>query len=88
MARLIHQLQSDDTDETFSVLRAASDKLQQSGPRRLRHTLPPVAFCAIQLVPQIKAREDSNEKVEASCKTVSNLPSLYFCPQPASIFFD
>ena len=71
VARLIHQLRSDDTDETFSVLRAAADKLQQSGPRRLSHTLPPLAFCAIQLVPHIKKREDTGEKPEASCKTVS-----------------
>ena len=70
VARLIHQLRSDDTDETFSVLRAAADKLQQSGSRRLRHTLPPIAFCAIQLVPHIKAREDDGEKVETGCKTV------------------
>lgn len=70
MARLIHQLRSDDTDETFSVLRAARERLQGSGARRLAHTLPPIAFCAIRMVGQVKEREDSGEKVEASCKTV------------------
>lgn len=77
MARLIHQLRSDDTDETFSVLRSARERLQQAGPRRLRHTLPPIASCAIQLVPDIKAREDRNEKLEVSCKTVSTPPDKY-----------
>lgn len=70
MARLIHQLHSEDTDEAFSVLRAARERLSQSGSTRLRHTLPPLAFKALELVPRIKAREEAGGDVEANCKTV------------------
>ena len=76
MARLIHQLESSDTDEAFSVLRSARERLAQSGPKRLRHTLPPIAFCALRLVPAIHAREEAGEQVEASCKTVCFLNSV------------
>lgn len=68
---MIHQLRSDDSDEAFSVLREARERLAQSGPKRLRHTLPPIAFQALKLVPIIKAREGDGQEVEASCKTVS-----------------
>ena len=70
MARLIHQLTSEDTDEAVSVLQQARQRLAAAGPRRLKHTLPPIAFCALRLVPLIKAREEAGESPESSCKTV------------------
>ena len=73
VARLIHQLRAEDTDDTYSVLKSARESMRSSGDLRLKHTLPSVAFCGLQLIPEIKAREDAGEKVEATCKQASTL---------------
>ena len=70
VARLIHQLRAEDTDDTFSVLRSAHERMQGSGDLRLKHTLPAIAFCGLQLIPEIKARENAGEKAEVTCKQV------------------
>lgn len=74
MAKLMHQLRSEDADETFSVLKAAKERIAQSGPARLKHTLPPLAFCALSLTEKVKAHTGAGERSESSCKTV-RLPS-------------
>ena len=70
MARLVHQLRDPDTDVRYSTLVAARERFAKGGPRRQRHTLPPVAFAALQLVRDIAKREGAGESVEVDCNSV------------------
>ena len=49
VARMVHQLRSDDPDEHFQILKTARRHFSSGGPRRVKHTLPPLAFSAIQV---------------------------------------
>ena len=49
VARMVHQLRSDDPDEQFHILKTARQHFTQGGPRRMKHTLPPLAFAALQV---------------------------------------
>lgn len=49
VARMMHQLQSDDADEQFHILKTARQHFIQGGPRRVKHTLPPLAFAALKV---------------------------------------
>ena len=49
VARMTHQLQSDDPDEQFHILKTARQHFTQGGPRRVKHTLPPLAFAALKV---------------------------------------
>jgi hypothetical protein len=49
VARLLHQLSSPDAGEHVRILKVAQSRLVQGGPRRVRHTLPALAFCGLQL---------------------------------------
>ena len=71
MARLVHQLRDPDTDVRYSTLVAARERFARGGPRRQRHTLPPVAFAALQLVGDIAQRERAGESMEVDCNSVS-----------------
>lgn len=55
MARLIHRLRSDDPGQHFALLQAARRRLSAGGARRLRHTLPPIAFAALDIVRRLAA---------------------------------
>ncbi|KAK9832171.1 hypothetical protein WJX74_001409 [Apatococcus lobatus] len=70
LARLVHQLVSQDTDEHFELLRAARDRFNAGGPKRLRHTLAPLAFAALRLVRTIKEGTADSKKADGACKTV------------------
>ena len=49
VARLVHHLRSDNSDTQYRLLVAARKQFGQGGPRRLKHTLPPLAFEALRL---------------------------------------
>ena len=49
VARMVHQLRSDDPDEHFQILKTARQHFSTGGPRRVRHTLPPLAFSSLQV---------------------------------------
>ena len=73
MARLVHQLRDPDTDVRYSTLVAARERFAKGGPRRQRHTLPPVAFAALQLVGDIAKREGAGESMEVDCNSVGGI---------------
>ena len=50
VARLLHSLYSEHTATHFAILSTAREHLLAGGPRRVRHTLPALGFCALQLV--------------------------------------
>ncbi|KAI7841140.1 hypothetical protein COHA_005110 [Chlorella ohadii] len=51
LARLVHQLQAPggDSDAQYAVLQAAQRHFLTGGPQRAKHTLPPLAFAALQV---------------------------------------
>lgn len=49
VSRLLHQLASDDPQQHFAILRAVRGHLERGGPRRMRHTLPALAFCGLEV---------------------------------------
>ncbi len=49
VARLIHRLRSPDPGQQFAMLRTAWERLSVGGSRRLRHTIPPIAFAALHI---------------------------------------
>jgi vacuolar protein sorting-associated protein 35 len=65
VARLIHRLCSADPGQHYALLQAVRARLAASGPARLRHTLPPIAFAALDIVRRLgeRAREPSQEQV-------------------------
>ena len=68
VARLIHRLRSDDPGQHYALLQAARKRLSAGGARRLRHTLPPIAFAALDIVRRLAAagpasREPSQKEV-------------------------
>ena len=60
VARLVHATRSDDGDTQYRLLVASRKHFGQGGPRRLRHTLPPLAHEAMRLGRSLiaRARED------------------------------
>ena len=49
VSRLIHRLRSPDPGQQFAMLRTAWERLSVGGSRRLRHTIPPIAFAALHI---------------------------------------
>ena len=85
LARLVHQLVSQDTDEHFELLRAARERFNAGGPKRLRHTLAPLAFAALRLVRAIKEGTAPSKKADGACKTVSASPRHDCSKYPAGV---
>lgn len=50
VARLIHRLKSAHPGQHFALLQAARNRFSAGGARRLKHTLPPIAFSALHVV--------------------------------------
>ncbi|KAG1664616.1 hypothetical protein FOA52_004491 [Chlamydomonas sp. UWO 241] len=50
VARLLHSLHSPDPAAHFALLETARSELMAGGPRRVRHTLPALAFAGLALV--------------------------------------
>ncbi|PSC73631.1 vacuolar sorting-associated 35B-like [Micractinium conductrix] len=61
LARLVHNLRArdGDTDAQHAMLAAAQRHFLSGGPQRMRHTLPPLAFCALETVRRVAAAEQA-----------------------------
>ncbi|KAL4440093.1 hypothetical protein ABPG75_003094 [Micractinium tetrahymenae] len=61
LARLVHNLRSasGDSDEQFAMLEVAQRHFLLGGPQRMRHTLLPLAFCALETVRRVAAAEQA-----------------------------
>eukprot|EP00922_Rhytidocystis_sp_ex-Travisia-forbesii_P033689 GHVS01050024.1.p1 GENE.GHVS01050024.1~~GHVS01050024.1.p1 ORF type:complete len:369 (-),score=53.96 GHVS01050024.1:270-1376(-) len=71
VAKLVHAIQHDDSDEVFNMYAAARSSFSQGGPRRWVHVLPPLVICALKLIPRIRDREQL-----AAHHDESTLPSV------------
>ena len=69
MGRLMHQLRAPTLDEQYAILKAARERITQSGPARLKHTIPAIAFGALAIVKGLcEAKEPSQTSPEpVSC---------------------
>jgi vacuolar protein sorting-associated protein 35 len=61
VARLVHHLSCPNSEGQYRVLLAARRHFGQGGPKRLRHTLPPLIFSGLQLVRQLHAQTADGE---------------------------
>jgi vacuolar protein sorting-associated protein 35 len=61
VARLVHHLACPNSEGQYRVLLAARRHFGQGGPKRLRHTLPPLIFSGLQLVRQLHAQSAEGE---------------------------
>lgn len=72
VARLIHRLSAVNPAQHYALLQTARERFSAGGARRLRHTLPPIAFAALSIVhrlagaPDAEAPEPSPEEVSLS----------------------
>eukprot|EP00406_Dinophysis_acuminata_P033549 CAMPEP_0179372190 /NCGR_PEP_ID=MMETSP0797-20121207/86131_1 /TAXON_ID=47934 /ORGANISM="Dinophysis acuminata, Strain DAEP01" /LENGTH=831 /DNA_ID=CAMNT_0021088101 /DNA_START=70 /DNA_END=2565 /DNA_ORIENTATION=+ len=64
VCKLVHQVKCDDTDVAFHILSAMRGFFGQGGPHRMAHTLIPVYYAAMSLIPQIRAREQKRQELE------------------------
>ena len=61
VARLVHHLLSSESEEQYRILLAARRQFGQGGPKRLRHTLPPLVFSGLLLVRQLSGVGETEE---------------------------
>jgi len=85
IARLVHQMRSEtnDIDNSFSILQLAKERFEKGGPLRLKHTMPTVAFDVLQLVKQCEDAEKSVKMLQY-LHTIIDLISEV--PQPEKAF--
>ena len=71
VSRLAHLMVNDDTDATFKVLGCARKHFGQGGLRRIKHTLVPLVFRALDLSRKIRNVEAAGEaKLQYSSRKV------------------
>ena len=69
VARLIHRLRASDPGRHYALLQAARKGVSAGGPRRLRHTLPPIAFAALDIVRRLPTAAASGEPSQKEVRT-------------------
>ncbi|CAG9821025.1 unnamed protein product [Phaedon cochleariae] len=74
LARFIHQLRSEITDDQYLILTTARQILNTGGPLRIKYVLPPLIFQAYQLA--YKFRDQKDDKWEKKCTKI-----FQFCHQ-------
>lgn len=79
VARLIHRLRASDPAQHYALLQTARERFSAGGARRLRHTLPPIAFAALGIVARLAAADDAKAR-PPSAKEVK------FCCHPCQIW--
>ena len=57
MARVVHLIQSEDTDAMLKMYVAASKHFQDGGVQRIKHTMPPLVFGSLKLARKVRDRE-------------------------------
>ena len=57
MARVVHLLRNEDTDEVLRMLAVSRAKFIAGGPQRMQFTIMPAVFSALSLARRVLARE-------------------------------
>jgi len=64
VARLVHQMKSDDNDLQFKIFSMARKQFGQGGVKRIKHTLVPLVFSGLALAQKVKGKELSDAKMK------------------------
>lgn len=72
MARLVHHLYSSESEEQYRILLASRRHFGQGGPKRLKHTLPPLVFAGLLLVRQLSGMSESEDSTCCSANKLSD----------------
>jgi vacuolar protein sorting-associated protein 35 len=64
VAKLVHQLYSSGLDEQFAIYITARKRFASGGPRRLKHTLPPLGFQALLLVRRMMTEDSKSTEAK------------------------
>eukprot|EP00456_Euglypha_rotunda_P081987 TRINITY_DN803_c0_g1_i5.p1 TRINITY_DN803_c0_g1~~TRINITY_DN803_c0_g1_i5.p1 ORF type:complete len:714 (+),score=128.95 TRINITY_DN803_c0_g1_i5:239-2143(+) len=70
VARLFHNIQSDDTDNLYKLYSAARKHFGRGQTQRIENTLPPLVFASLGLVKRVKEREDKKDEIQVKSKKV------------------
>ncbi|KAJ8772695.1 hypothetical protein K2173_027872 [Erythroxylum novogranatense] len=71
VARLIHMLYNDDSEEMLKIICAVRKHIMTGGPKRLPFTVPPLIFCALRLIRKLQGQDGVvGEEVTASPKKI------------------
>lgn len=57
VARLIHMLYNDDSEQMLEIIRTVRNHILIGGPKRLAFTVPPLVFSALKLVRRLQVHE-------------------------------
>jgi vacuolar protein sorting-associated protein 35 len=57
LAKLVHRIQNNDTDQLIKMYVAASKHFQDGGVQRIKHTMPPLVFGSLRLARKVRDRE-------------------------------
>mmetsp|Transcript_11751 Transcript_11751/g.29995 ORF Transcript_11751/g.29995 Transcript_11751/m.29995 type:complete len:687 (+) Transcript_11751:1-2061(+) len=86
VARLVHQLTTDNVEESFKILGIAKDRFERGGPLRVKHTLPPIVFETLSLIMKIQSSssgEGSEERVRKMFQFLhATIDTIAEVPQP------
>lgn len=70
VAALIHQLRGADSAQQFAIFVAARKHFGQGGARRIKYTLPAVAFQAFALATRVRGEEDAGAEPGVASKKI------------------
>lgn len=68
LARFVHSIKSDNTDQQFKSLLIARKAFEQGGPERIIHTYPSLVFAALSLIRRVFAKEREKEEITYKSK--------------------
>ncbi|GAY42879.1 hypothetical protein CUMW_070330 [Citrus unshiu] len=89
VARLIHMLYNDDSEEMLKIICTVRKHIMTGGPKRLLFTVPPLVFSALRLVRQLQNQDGdvAGEEEPATPKKIFQLlnqtiETLLYVPSP------
>ncbi|ESR48454.1 hypothetical protein CICLE_v10000335mg [Citrus x clementina] len=89
VARLIHMLYNDDSEEMLKIICTVRKHIMTGGPKRLPFTVPPLVFSALRLVRQLQNQDGdvAGEEEPATPKKIFQLlnqtiETLLYVPSP------
>ena len=86
VAKALHLLKNDDTDDVVHMLVAARDFFSEGGRHRLQHTLPPLLFVALGLARRTMDREKQVEAGQGDAPKFSTRQVLKFLMETLEMF--
>ncbi|XP_065915145.1 vacuolar protein sorting-associated protein 35-like isoform X2 [Dysidea avara] len=70
MARLVHLLKADVTDQQYMMLHTARESFNTGGDQRIMYTLPPLVFAAYRLVKTYQGLQEEDNRWQKKSKKI------------------